>query len=91
MIISHKVSIVLELDVLYEKISKVKLPYRILREENGYSENGKIIWYGLESNWKFFDNKWYITSHGKWVECDKPIYESIYQQELRKMKLKRII
>lgn len=68
----------MKFDEFYEKTSFVDLPYFVSRQE----ENGEIVWFGLETNWRFFNGRWYILIKSDWVECEKPKYEILYEAEL---------
>lgn len=70
----HKESTWLELDELYENSKGVDLPYYVERS----SSNGIIVWFGLETNWKYFNDSWHILRDGSWVKSSAPKYEEIY-------------
>jgi hypothetical protein len=87
----HSTSVTLKLDKLYERSSGVDIPYYITRRQ----ENGEVVWFGFENNWKFFDNKWHILNKNEWVVSEKPIYEELYEfysrEELRDRKLSLLL
>lgn len=51
-------------------------PYLIERVE----ENNVVIWFGHNTNWKFKNNKWYKLNNGKFIDCNKPEYELIFEK-----------
>lgn len=53
-------------------------PYEIERTE----EDSIIIWWGLKTNWKMVDGKWYHLIDMEFVECEEPEYEKIYKSLL---------
>jgi len=72
-----KKSIILELpETLEDGSSKIMCdkPYRIERIE----EDGEIIWFGYNTNWKKTDGKWYKLETMEFVECETPEYEKMY-------------
>ena len=86
---------ILELDETLETDSASKLfcdkPYHIERRE----ENGEIIWFGYNHNWKYENNQWYfLESSMFWKECDIPEYERLYIEmdikKNRRLKLNNI-
>lgn len=85
---------ILEIEETIENDISAKLfcesPYRIERTE----KNGEICWYGYNTNWSFFDNKWHILQHPDWIVCDIPEYEKMYIEmdikKIRKIKLNNI-
>lgn len=74
----HRQTTVMKFDEFYEKTSFVDLPYFVSRQE----ENGEVVWFDLETNWKFFNGKWHILIKSEWIECEKPKYELLYEAEL---------
>lgn len=85
---------ILEINETIESGADAKLfcdsPYRIERRE----QNGEIVWFGYNTNWKFFDNKWHILYSPNWKECDIPEYERLYIEmdikKNRRLKLNNI-
>lgn len=69
---------VMKFDELHEEVKYVDTPYFVERKE----ENGEIVWYGLETNWKYSDGKWFVLVRMIWEECEKPKYEELYEKEL---------
>lgn len=51
-----------------------ELEYHIERRE----ENGDIIWYGINTNWKKeAEGPWTKLIEGEFVECEAPLYEKL--------------
>lgn len=73
MIIQNNIILKLKNSLEYgENIS----PYFIERKE----EDNIVVWYGINTNWKFENNKWYKLENNEFVECKKPEYEYLYEQ-----------
>ena len=80
-----RITTILELTEPLEKCNYITdRPYQIERTE----ENGQIIWYGIDTNWKFKDNQWYKLENAHFVPCVIPEYEKLYL-ELDKKKSRR--
>lgn len=43
-------------------------------------EDNKVIWFGLNTNWKFENDKWFKLVDSEFVECSEPIYETKYKE-----------
>lgn len=68
-----------EIHNFYEETSFNDLPYSVERIE----ENDEIIWLGLEKNWKYSNNKWFVLIKQQWEEMnEEPIYEKLYKENL---------
>lgn len=74
----HEKKTVLKLSEFYEKSVGVSSPYYVSRLEKN---SGEIVWFGLETNWRFFDGQWYVLKHMEWEPCEEPEYEKIYEQD----------
>lgn len=55
--------------------------YHIERRE----ENGTVVWYGINTNWKYDGKNWYKLKKGNFVKCLVPEYE------LLKIKMDKVI
>lgn len=70
-----RVETLIELEEFFEKgVIGVPIPYFVQRLE--YPD--KIVWLGLNTNWKYEHQKWYKLTGSKFVECDIPEYEVEY-------------
>lgn len=70
----HKKSEILEIPKSLEKNTYCDEPYFIERTE----ENGKVVWFGYHTNWKFENGKWYELVGSDFIECETPEYEKLY-------------
>jgi hypothetical protein len=70
----------IELDFFVEEnVIGVDLPYYVSRVK--YSD-GRIVWFGLNTNWKKNKNQWKILKGCAFEECEIPEYEKIYQKTI---------
>jgi hypothetical protein len=73
----HRVETQVELDYFIEKDAiGVSIPHYVHRME--YPD--KIVWLGLETNWKFENGTWFRLEKSNFVPCDTPEYELKYQK-----------
>lgn len=65
-------------------------PYRIERVE----KDNTIVWYGYNTNWLFDYENWYKLDGNKFIKCDIPEYEKLFQElnikKNRKIKLNKL-
>lgn len=48
--------------------------------ERKVTTNNEIVWYGINTNWIFENNKWFKLIGSDFVECEEPIYETLYKE-----------
>lgn len=60
----------------YEDVIGVESPYVLERTET----SDTIVWFGLSTNWRFYRDKWCVLERSEWVECEEPIYETLFKE-----------
>lgn len=71
---------------VFSKIEDVSLP----KKGDGYvvtrqiENDGTVIWYGINFNWKFYNGLWYKSNENKeeWNYCEFCPYEKLYKKYL---------